>query len=111
MPSSLVPTGQEVLPAGVELAFPGRPVDAALSPDGRTLAVLKSVSLQLLDVRSKGGQVLPAPLPDSPFSSTQVSAAASVDVQPAPGYKLSLWDRDSNGFDATDPNAQPDLTA
>jgi YVTN family beta-propeller protein len=37
--STLVATGQILRPAGEVLAFPGRPVDQALAPDGRTLLV------------------------------------------------------------------------
>ncbi len=44
-----VPSSQTLLPAGKEVTFGGRPVDAALSPNGRTLAVLNSTGLLLLD--------------------------------------------------------------
>ena len=48
--SILVPTDQLLRPAGLPLAFPGRPVDMALSPDGKWLAVLNMSSLNLIRV-------------------------------------------------------------
>jgi YVTN family beta-propeller protein len=45
----LVPTGQTLTPAGKNVTFDSRPVDMALSPDGRTLAVMTPNSIRLLD--------------------------------------------------------------
>ena len=43
--SILVPTNQLLRPAGFQMLFPGRPVDLALSPDGKWLAVLDRKSV------------------------------------------------------------------
>ena len=48
--SILVPTNQLLRPAGFQITFPGRPVDLALSPDGKWLAVLNKNSLDLIRV-------------------------------------------------------------
>ncbi len=48
--SILVPTNQLLRPAGFQIMFPGRPVDLALSPDGKWLAVLNKNSLDLIRV-------------------------------------------------------------
>jgi YVTN family beta-propeller protein len=48
--SILVPTNQLLRPAGFQILFPGRPVDLALSPDGKWLAVLNRSSLDLIRV-------------------------------------------------------------
>ncbi|MDX2443217.1 MAG: bifunctional YncE family protein/alkaline phosphatase family protein [Bacteroidales bacterium] len=48
--SILVPTNQLLRPAGFQITFPGRPVDLALSPDGKWLAVLNKSSLDLIRV-------------------------------------------------------------
>lgn len=48
--SILVPTNQLLRPAGFQVLFPGRPVDLALSPDGKWLAVLNKSSLDLIRV-------------------------------------------------------------
>ena len=48
--SILVPTNQLLRPAGFRIIFPGRPVDLALSPDGKWLAVLNKSSLDLIRV-------------------------------------------------------------
>ena len=48
--SILVPTNQLLRPAGFQIIFPGRPVDLALSPDGKWLAVLNKSSLDLIRV-------------------------------------------------------------
>jgi YVTN family beta-propeller protein len=45
----IVPTGQLVRPAGRTLAFGGRPVDLALSPDQRTVFVKNTESMMVLD--------------------------------------------------------------
>ena len=44
-----VPTGQTLAPVGRNLTFDGRPVDMALSPDGRTLAVMLAREIKLFD--------------------------------------------------------------
>ena len=46
----LVPTGQTLTPAGTNVAFDGRSVDMALSPDGKTLAVMMQDQVRLFDV-------------------------------------------------------------
>ncbi len=46
--SVLVPTNQFLRPAGFQIQFAGRPVDLAMSPDGRWLAVLNIKSLDLI---------------------------------------------------------------
>ncbi len=48
--SILVPTNQLLRPSGFQILFPGRPVDLALSPDGKWLAVLNKNSLDLIRV-------------------------------------------------------------
>jgi len=48
----IVPTNQVLWPAGVQVEFPGRPTDIALSPDGRLLAVLNHSDLILIDAES-----------------------------------------------------------
>jgi YVTN family beta-propeller protein len=48
--SILVPTNQLLQPAGFQILFPGRPVDLALSHDGKWLAVLNKNSLDLIRV-------------------------------------------------------------
>ncbi len=45
----LVPTGQIIEPAGSNLTFDGRPLDLALSPDGKRLAMMTADSIRLLD--------------------------------------------------------------
>src|SRR5438045_3755021 len=45
----LVPTGQALTPAGQNFPFDGRPVDTALSPDGKTLAVMLGSDVRLFD--------------------------------------------------------------
>ncbi len=44
-----VPTGQTLAPAGRNLTFEGRPVDMALRPDGKILAVMLAREVRLLD--------------------------------------------------------------
>jgi len=48
--SMLVPTNQIVHPAGLQVTFPGRPVDLVLSDDGRTLVVKNMGDLVFVDV-------------------------------------------------------------
>ena len=60
--SILVPTNQLLRPAGFQIVFPGRPVDLALSPDGKWLAVLNKNSLDLIRVFDRTiMQTLPFP--------------------------------------------------
>ena len=48
----LVPTGQLLVPgsAVVTIAIPSRPVDMALSPDGKLLAMLHNRGVDLVDI-------------------------------------------------------------
>ncbi len=48
--SYLVPTGQILRPVGKQLQFDGRPVDMALSPNGKTLALLLPTGIRLVNV-------------------------------------------------------------
>ncbi len=48
--SILVPSNQLLRPAGFQILFPGRPVDLALSPDEKWLAVLNKESLDLIRI-------------------------------------------------------------
>ncbi len=48
--SILVPTNQLLRPAGFQIQLPGRPVDLALSPDGKWMAVLNESTLDLIRV-------------------------------------------------------------
>ncbi len=45
-----VPTAQWVQPAGVSFAYPGRPVDLAVSPDGRVAAIKDNTGVGLFDI-------------------------------------------------------------
>jgi hypothetical protein len=49
----IVPTNQILSPAGKQLIVGGRPVDVALSPDKKWLAVLNVVDVQLIEVESR----------------------------------------------------------
>ena len=51
--SILVPTNQLLRPAGYQIQFSGRPVDLALSPNGKWLAVLNINSLDLIRVSDR----------------------------------------------------------
>src|ERR1700752_3500058 len=48
----VVPTNQILKPAGQQVAFPGRPVDLALTDGGRTLVVKNVGDLVFIDVPS-----------------------------------------------------------
>src|SRR2546427_2300354 len=48
--SVVVPSNQILRPAGTQISFPGRPVDMALSRDGKTLAILNSGGVVLIDL-------------------------------------------------------------
>jgi len=49
----LVPTNQLLRPAGFQIQFQGRPVDLALSPNGKWLSVLNKNSLELIRVKDR----------------------------------------------------------
>ena len=49
----LVPTGQTITPAGKNITFESRPVDMALSPDGRILAVMMPREVRLFDTTTQ----------------------------------------------------------
>ncbi|MCK5704402.1 MAG: beta-propeller fold lactonase family protein, partial [Cyclobacteriaceae bacterium] len=51
--SILVPTNQYIKPAGFQVYFNGRPVDLALSPNGKWLAVLNKNSLELIRIKDR----------------------------------------------------------
>ena len=44
-----MPTGQTIAPVGINLSFDGRPVDMAMRPDGKLLAVMLGEEIRLLD--------------------------------------------------------------
>src|SRR5437899_992321 len=46
----VVPTNQILNPAGRQITFPGRPVDLALTDDGKTLVVKNQRDLVFIDV-------------------------------------------------------------
>lgn len=56
-----VPTGQTLSPTGKNLTFDGRPVDMALRPDGRMLALMCQRGLRLFDTKTQ--EFLPDVLP------------------------------------------------
>ena len=73
--SILVPTNQLLRPAGFQIVFPGRPVDLALSPDGKWLAVLNKNSLDLIRVFDRTiMQTLPFPKSGASFKGLLFSA-------------------------------------
>jgi hypothetical protein len=45
----IVPTNQILKPAGMQIVFPGRPVDLAFADDGRTLVVKNRRELEFID--------------------------------------------------------------
>lgn len=51
--SILVPTNQILRPAGFQIQFQGRPVDLALSPNGKWMGVLNKNSLELIRVKDR----------------------------------------------------------
>jgi YVTN family beta-propeller protein len=60
--SIVVPTNQVLTPAGVQITFPGRPVDLAFADDGKTLLVKNKNDLVFIDTASnKIAQVLALP--------------------------------------------------
>src|SRR6516162_5243457 len=48
----VVPTNQVLTPSGVQVVFPGRPVDMALAEEGRVLVVKNMADLVFIDVAS-----------------------------------------------------------
>ena len=56
----LVPSNQLLDPAGQRIEFSGRPVDIALSPDGKTLAVLLPSGIQLFSPEGQKLRFMPA---------------------------------------------------
>ncbi len=56
-----VPTGQTLNPAGQNITFDGRPVELALRPDGKMLAVMLQSGTRLFDTQTK--KFRPEPLP------------------------------------------------
>jgi len=73
--SVLVPTNQLLRPAGFQIVFPGRPVDLALSPDERFLAIKNRKSLDLIRVRDRVVmQTLPFGLSGASFTGVCFSA-------------------------------------
>jgi YVTN family beta-propeller protein len=60
----VVPTNQVLKPAGLQITFPGRPVDLAFAEDGKILVVKNNRDLVFLDVATnKVRQTLPLPQP------------------------------------------------
>ena len=59
--SVIVPTAQTLRPAGRSITFPGRPIDMALSPDGRWLVVTTSHEIILIHVEQGLKHTLPLP--------------------------------------------------
>ncbi len=51
--SILVPTNQLLRPAGLQVYFPGRPVDLALTPDRKLLVVKNRLSLDIIRIRDR----------------------------------------------------------
>ena len=51
--SILVPTNQLLRPAGLQVYFPGRPVDLALNPDRKLLVVKNRLSLDIIRIRDR----------------------------------------------------------
>jgi YVTN family beta-propeller protein len=59
----VVPTNQILKPAGVQVTFPGRPVDLALAEDGKILVVKNMRSLVFIDIATgKVKQTLASPI-------------------------------------------------
>ncbi len=51
--SILVPTNQLLRPAGLQVYFPGRPIDLALTPDRKLLVVKNRLSLDIIRIRDR----------------------------------------------------------
>src|SRR5438876_4835954 len=64
----VVPTNQIIKPAGKQITFPGRPVDLALTEDGKTLVVKNMSNLVFIDMKTgEIKQTLKSPLGLSAF--------------------------------------------
>jgi YVTN family beta-propeller protein len=93
----LVPTGQTLTPSGLNLTFDGRPVDMALSPDGKTLAVMLGKEVRFFDTTTRQfrAETLPGPhdfggivwSPDGKtlYSTGNVKSRSAGDDDPATG--------------------------
>jgi len=57
----LLPTEQTLKPAGKQITYPGRPLDMALSPDGKWAAVTNLRNVTLIDVATGEKQIVPLP--------------------------------------------------
>src|SRR3990172_8407099 len=84
---TIVPTNQVLAPAGTQIKFLGRPTDAAISPDGRTLAVLNWRQLVLIDLETGSvrqtvdtGRLSYAGILFSPDGNTVMLSSAESDV-------------------------------
>jgi YVTN family beta-propeller protein len=51
--SVLVPTNQLLRPAGLQVYFPGRPVDLTLTPDKKVLVIKNRLSLDIIRIRDR----------------------------------------------------------
>ncbi len=72
--SILVPTNQILRPAGIQVHFPGRPVDLALTPDEKFLLVKNWRSLDLIRIRDRAiMQTLPYNRSGASFTGLSVS--------------------------------------
>src|SRR5947209_15947534 len=77
----VVPTNQVLKPAGLQVTFPGRPVDLALAEDGRTVVVKNMKNLLFIDVATaRVKQTLD--LPDDPPRPFNPVAAMKKPVAP-----------------------------
>jgi YVTN family beta-propeller protein len=76
-----VPTGQTLAPAGKNITFDGRPVDMALRPDGKLLAVMLPTGVKLFDTTT------------AQFTADTLSGAHS--------FGGIVWSRDGNTLYAT----------
>jgi YVTN family beta-propeller protein len=72
--SILVPTNQLLRPAGFQVAFPGRPVDLALTPDKKLLVVKNRLSLDIIRIGDRTVlQSLAYPESGSSFTGLSIS--------------------------------------
>jgi YVTN family beta-propeller protein len=83
----VVPTSQVLSPAGKQVEFSNRPTDAAMSPDGRTLAVLNRAQVVLIDLenatvsqRVETGKLSYAGILFMPDGKTVVASTAESDL-------------------------------
>ena len=85
--SILVPSNQFLRPAGFQITLPGRPVDLALSPDGRFLFVKNKADLDLIRLSDRTIlQTLPFAKSGSSFTGICVSPD---------GHKIYVTDADN----------------